>query len=275
MTTTTQSKTSCQLGCWGMALVAAGIAVALLMVLGDWRLIQALFAAVVIFIILGAVMSWMFCKPAGSSRHATQNPAPTSEQSARKAAAAAKEGVSPAPATSAAAAAETARKGTAPDDGAAPAERTTQADAPATPAATGTSARTAVQPSRELPGQADLAARKGEWRYDAGGASAAPAEPAPEDAPERLDTPRGDGPDDLKQIRGVGPKLEELLHSMGFYHFDQIAAWTDREVAWVDQNLEGFKGRVTRDNWVEQARTLASGGSTEFSDRVKKGDVYD
>jgi NADH-quinone oxidoreductase subunit E len=46
-------------------------------------------------------------------------------------------------------------------------------------------------------------------------------------------------------------------------------------VAWVDQNLEGFKGRVSRDNWVEQAKTLASGGETEFSARVKKGDVYD
>jgi NADH-quinone oxidoreductase subunit E len=58
----------------------------------------------------------------------------------------------------------------------------------------------------------------------------------------------------------VGPKLEKLCNKLGFYHFDQIAAWTADEVAWVDQNLEGFKGRVTRDNWVEQARLLASGG---------------
>ena len=61
---------------------------------------------------------------------------------------------------------------------------------------------------------------------------------------------------------------------MGFYHFDQIANWTDAEVAWVDQNLEGFKGRVSRDTWVEQAKLLAEGKETEFSARVKKGDVY-
>ncbi len=80
--------------------------------------------------------------------------------------------------------------------------------------------------------------------------------------------------DDLKKIKGVGPKLEELLHGMGFFHYDQIANWTDAEVAWVDENLEGFKGRVSRDDWVEQAKTLAAGGSTEFSMKVDKGDVY-
>jgi NADH-quinone oxidoreductase subunit E len=43
----------------------------------------------------------------------------------------------------------------------------------------------------------------------------------------------------------------------------------------MDGNLEGFKGRVTRDGWVSQARILAGGGTTEFSERVEKGDVYD
>ena len=81
------------------------------------------------------------------------------------------------------------------------------------------------------------------------------------------------GPDDLKLIKGVGPKLEALLHSMGFFHFDQIAKWSSDEVAWVDQNLEGFKGRVTRDDWVAQAAILADGGETEFSNRAKKGEV--
>lgn len=92
--------------------------------------------------------------------------------------------------------------------------------------------------------------------------------------PKTLEEARDGKPDDLKQIKGVGPKLEKLLHSMGFFHFDQIAAWTEAEVAWADQNLVGFKGRVSRDEWVKQARTLAEGGTTEFSKRVKKGDVY-
>lgn len=122
----------------------------------------------------------------------------------------------------------------------------------------------------------------------------APApEPAPEPAPiathepEHHAAPTGDaqrpaalegaregGPDDLKKIKGVGPKLEAMLHRMGFYHYDQIAAWSASEVAWVDDNLEGFKGRVSRDNWVEQASLLASGGETEFSQKVDKGEVY-
>ncbi|WP_163851041.1 NADH-quinone oxidoreductase subunit E [Pseudooceanicola aestuarii] len=92
--------------------------------------------------------------------------------------------------------------------------------------------------------------------------------------PEGLSAAREGGPDDLKMIKGVGPKLETLLHDLGFYHFDQISRWGAAEVAWVNQNLAGFKGRVSRDNWVDQARVLASGGATEFSSRVKKGDVY-
>lgn len=93
--------------------------------------------------------------------------------------------------------------------------------------------------------------------------------------PEALDGPRGGKADDLKQIKGVGPKMEKLCNSLGFYHFDQIASWSRDEVAWVDANLEGFKGRVTRDTWVEQARVLASGGETEFSKKVEDGGVYD
>lgn len=93
--------------------------------------------------------------------------------------------------------------------------------------------------------------------------------------PAVLTAARNSGADDLKQIKGVGPKLEALLNTLGFYHFDQVAAWTPEEVSWVDVNLQGFKGRVSRDNWVDQAKVLADGGETEFSSRVKKGDVYE
>ncbi len=92
--------------------------------------------------------------------------------------------------------------------------------------------------------------------------------------PKVMKGPRKSGADDLKLLKGVGPKLERLLHGMGFFHFDQIAKWTEEEVSWVDQNLEGFKGRVSRDNWVEQAKTLADGKETEFSVRARKGEVY-
>ena len=82
---------------------------------------------------------------------------------------------------------------------------------------------------------------------------------------------RPGGPDNLKEIKGVGPKLEQTLNQMGVYHFDQIAGWGPAEVAWMDGNLKGFKGRVSRDGWVEQAKILAAGGETEFSSRVDKG----
>jgi NADH-quinone oxidoreductase subunit E len=104
-----------------------------------------------------------------------------------------------------------------------------------------------------------------------------PAEPPAEEAgkkPRTMKAPRKAGADDLKMIKGVGPKLEELLHSLGFFHFDQVAKWSDEEVQWVDRNLEGFKGRVSRDNWVKQAKLLADGKETEFSAKAKKGGVY-
>lgn len=92
--------------------------------------------------------------------------------------------------------------------------------------------------------------------------------------PEALSGPRDGKADNLKEIKGIGPKLEILCNELGFYHFDQIAAWSADEVAWVNANLAGFKGRVSRDNWVEQAKVLAAGGETEFSARVDKGEVY-
>jgi NADH-quinone oxidoreductase subunit E len=96
------------------------------------------------------------------------------------------------------------------------------------------------------------------------------SDPASGKKPKVMKAARKGGADNLKLIKGVGPKLETLLNSMGFFHFDQIAKWTGAEIAWVDENLEGFKGRVSRDDWVAQAKTLAEGGETEFSRRANK-----
>lgn len=93
-----------------------------------------------------------------------------------------------------------------------------------------------------------------------------------EKAPETLAEARGGKPDDLKKLKGVGPKLEATLHELGFFHFDQVANWGPAEVAWVDSRLK-FKGRIERDGWIEQAKVLASGEDTEFSKRVEAGDV--
>ncbi len=85
----------------------------------------------------------------------------------------------------------------------------------------------------------------------------------PEKAPAKLKAARKGGPDDLKLIWGVGPKMEKLMHSMGFYHFDQVAGWSDENLRWVDRRLEGFKGRARRDDWIGQAKKLATGWRPE------------
>jgi len=94
-----------------------------------------------------------------------------------------------------------------------------------------------------------------------GAAVAEPGAPVaplpPERAPELLSVARADGPDDLKRIVGVGPKLEVVLNQLGFWHFDQIAAWGPAEIAWVDARIP-FKGRILRDDWVAQARAFAA-----------------
>ena len=83
--------------------------------------------------------------------------------------------------------------------------------------------------------------------------------PSPDGKPELLKKPKGGKGDDLKLIWGVGPKLEKMLNTMGIWHFDQVAAWTAKELAWVDERLEGFKGRAKRDEWMKQAKKLAKG----------------
>lgn len=76
--------------------------------------------------------------------------------------------------------------------------------------------------------------------------------------PTTLDAPRAGKADNLKQIGGIGPKIERMLNDLGIYHFDQIAGWTEREIAWVNAEIS-FKGRIERENWVSQASALAKG----------------
>jgi len=87
-----------------------------------------------------------------------------------------------------------------------------------------------------------------------------------------LNAPRNDQKDNLTLIKGVGIKLEEKLNELGIFHFDQIAGWSQEDIDWVDSSLS-FSGRIQRDSWVDQSKILATGGSTEFSQRVAKGEV--
>lgn len=74
--------------------------------------------------------------------------------------------------------------------------------------------------------------------------------------PAGLEAARAATPDDLKLIKGIGKQNEARLHSLGIWHFDQIATWTPENVAWVGSYL-AFPGRIERENWVAQARVLA------------------
>ena len=93
------------------------------------------------------------------------------------------------------------------------------------------------------------------------------------DGKPALYTEKPNDADDLKQIKGVGPGLEKTLNELGIYTFAQITQWNADDIAWVDSNLR-FKGRIVRDDWVSQAKTLASGGETDFSKRVEDGGIY-
>lgn len=100
-------------------------------------------------------------------------------------------------------------------------------------------------------------------------AVAKPAKKAKADGPERLSAPRKGRADDLKEIEGIGPAMEKLCNEMGFYHFDQIASWSDADVAWVDANMKTFKGRIVRDRWVAQAKLIGSEGLEAFRIRAQ------
>ncbi|MBK8771619.1 MAG: proton-conducting membrane transporter [Rhizobiales bacterium] len=96
------------------------------------------------------------------------------------------------------------------------------------------------------------------------------AVPAPLAATGKMERPkgiaaaRGGKADNLQRISGIGPKNEKILHSLGFFHFDQIGAWTREQVAWVDDHLR-FNGRIAREEWIKQARLLADGKDAEFT----------
>ena len=91
----------------------------------------------------------------------------------------------------------------------------------------------------------------------------APTKTAPEELQEAA--PPAAGGDDLKRIKGLGPKLVTLLAEQGITTFAQIAAWDDADVERVDATLGRFSGRIVRDQWVEQAKLLSAGDEEEFT----------
>ncbi|MCB1800760.1 MAG: hypothetical protein KDI82_03635 [Gammaproteobacteria bacterium] len=105
------------------------------------------------------------------------------------------------------------------------------------------------------------AADQGASEPDEEPADEAPAPPASEPQPAPLaamaaPAAAGDGePDDLQRIKGIGPKIAGILNGLGIVRFDQIAAWTPENVAWVNDHLQ-FKGRIEREEWIPQAQAF-------------------
>jgi NADH-quinone oxidoreductase subunit E len=124
-----------------------------------------------------------------------------------------------------------------------------------------------IKPSTPLPGQSELAARKGDWSYQSAPAAPAPAAAKADPAPAA--TPASGEADDLKLIGGVGPALEKKLNDAGITRFEQIANMSPEDVAMIEEKLS-FKGRMERDDWRGQAKILAAGGETEFSKKSRK-----
>lgn len=289
-------ETQCRLGCVGIG-IFSGLA-ALYLIWGQTSFLAALMVAIALGVFMALVLKQLFCWPeededdaeiGAASDVAAAPPVATPPKPAAPGSGVPAAGGDPSGGpTGSADIAERSHEAAAAEDTAA---GSGGSDTVAASGHGGSGVHAAaVKPTAPLKGEAELASRKGDWTYD-GGAETATAHPAAATTPDYdkdgvhegtdegtkpagLDGPRGGQADNLKEIKGVGPKLENLLHSMGFYHFDQIANWSTDEVAWVDANLVGFKGRVSRDNWIDQAKILAAGGETEFSKRVDEGDVY-
>ncbi|MFK7838162.1 MAG: hypothetical protein AB8B60_18275 [Sulfitobacter sp.] len=309
-----QSNFECTVICWGIAAGVGLVAMVMLYMLADFGALQAFFTGGLIGFLLGLVLSLFVCrgqtaaadlnaaeKPAQRyKRHAEENQAGTAGASAAAAPAA---GASSAAHAETPAAGHTEEAPSASASEAAGSAAETSGSADTTPAAAASVAAplmsSSVKPSAPLAGEAELAERKGAWKYDGGNDAPQAAKPAAKKAaakkssakadksadaapakakrapvaadgkPELYDAPPADGADDLKLISGVGPKLEQTLNDMGIYRFHQVAAWRKKEIAWVDDRLR-FKGRIERDDWMSQAKILAKGGETEFSKRKKK-----
>lgn len=160
------------------------------------------------------------------------------------------------------------------DEGAAPAQRNQALiDAPSATAASGVppsamanaAASVAAAGPDILVGMGEVASSAVVEEIEAAQAATPQATPAPAPA----SSPATEG-DDLSRIKGVGPKLVALLHSLGVTRYAQISEWTDADVARIDAQLGAFAGRPVRDSWVEQARFLASDDTAGFEGKFGK-----
>lgn len=155
-----------------------------------------------------------------------------------------------------------------------PAKAKAKPKAAAKPAAKSASAKPAAAksaPARKAPAK-KAPAKKAAPAKPAGEIKVKDADKHPGAQPAGTKKPGEGGADNLTRISGVGPANEKKLNALGIWHFSQIAAWKKAEIEWVGSYLS-FSGRIEREEWVRQAKALASGKQTEFSRRVDGGKV--
>ncbi|MDP3861244.1 MAG: hypothetical protein Q8Q63_06625 [Phaeovulum sp.] len=290
--------TVCTRNCW-IAGAVAGVAVAALLRLAlHMALAPAAFLGLSVFVLAGAGMVLAFCRGSAKAEAVASAVAavPQAPEAPPEVAAVPEPEVSPeaavSPESEAAPIAAAAAPVQATSEAAVTADAVTQAAeiAPASPAPDRAALRAARVARRkqaaaeaaatatDAPAKPKLTKAEREARAARRAArqarAAAAAAATVDSAPELLAAPRDGKADDLKAIKGVGPKFEKLLNTNGIWHYDQIAAWGPKDIEAIDARLEGFSGRIARDGWVEQAKTLSAGGATAFSRRVAEGDVY-
>jgi predicted flap endonuclease-1-like 5' DNA nuclease len=156
-----------------------------------------------------------------------------------------------------------------------PAAKTAKAKAPVKTAATRKAAapktaapKAAAKPVAEK-AKAEKAPKAKAEKVEKAKAEKAPktkAEKAPKAKAAKL-APTASIPDNLELIKGLGPKVNNLLKGLGVTSFAQVANWTAADVADIDAKLGAFAGRITRDNWIDQAQLLAAGDIAGFEQK--------
>jgi predicted flap endonuclease-1-like 5' DNA nuclease len=87
-----------------------------------------------------------------------------------------------------------------------------------------------------------------------------------------LSSPRPSGKDKLIKIKGIDLKVEKDLNNLGIFHFNQIAAWSNKNCDWVEEFLS-LPGTAKKNQWIEQAKILESGKETVYSQKIENGEV--
>lgn len=219
----------CKRSCWISAAIGGVIVLLFKSGAGDMHWLAGLFIGLIAFLMLGGVLNWLLCQGQQAPfepRVVAAPAAPAPERAGLDAEAAARMPIMAGAMPQAVAAAQ----------------------------ASVSEGKSAPEPRKaEKKSKAEKAAKK-----------AAKAEKPGKDksgkkkAKALLDAPRGGQADDLKEIKGVGPKIEVWLNDNGIWHFDQIAAWDGKDVAAYMDRMGRMGTRIESDEWVAQAKAMAA-----------------